>query len=105
MPQTQQHDSIDRVHARIDELFHSFSDLRVIVEKSITQCDPCRKIVMGNGKDSLGDQITGVAKRVQILETTKSVSAWWAARIVAAAGVIATVSSVAVGIVFRIIGK
>jgi hypothetical protein len=86
---TRNEQSFDRIHERIDALIGGVNELKVTVERNIAHCDPCRKVVMGNGKES-------ISERIKALETTRGVSKWWITAIITASSVCATIFSAVV---------
>jgi hypothetical protein len=89
-------DDITRIHERLDEIIQNQAKLQTAVDVNVALCQQCRPKVMGNGKD-------GYDTRIARLEATKETSSWFIGKIIAVAGVVATVAGVATTIIVKLV--
>jgi hypothetical protein len=75
---------VQRVHERLDDIVKALSEVKTAVQVNVVECQPCRKIVMGNGNLPISD-------RVAKIETERQVSMRWLAGAIAAASIVVSV--------------
>lgn len=51
-------EDIRRIHERLDDVIKVLSDMQADIREIKVQCKPCRRIVSGNGKNSLETRLT-----------------------------------------------
>jgi hypothetical protein len=68
----------------IQEIRAMLGGIKGSLDRTVAQCEVCRHIVMGNGQEPL-------AVRVARIEEDKRIGGWLVTKIIALAGVVATV--------------
>jgi len=86
-----------RVHERLDALLVAVSKVQAAVQVREATCEPCYKVVMGNGK-------LPISERVSNLETEGRVSRRWLAGTVGVAGVVSSLLTIVTEAAFRYLG-
>jgi len=78
----------------IREIREMVVGIKEVLDRNVAQCEVCRHIVLGNGQEPL-------AVRVARIEEDKRIGGWLITKILAAAGVVASVFGAVTSIVWR----
>ena len=72
--------------------------IKETLDRTVAQCDVCRHIVLGNGQEPL-------AVRVARLEEDKHIGGWLVTKVVAVAGVAATVFGGVASLIWKLLTR
>lgn len=87
----------ERIHERLDDVIKVLGQTNANLARYSATCEPCRSIVLGNGKKPISDRVTAI-------ETTLSDMRWFVAKSIAVASIVVTIVVAAVEFAVKVIG-